>query len=183
MIGRVSANIHRGIAQIFANLSINDLLESERHLQKCILEYDQITLELYTPLLIVRRCGGVLKVNSAFSKLIKIPLDELIASYYFYELVTEETMVNYYEKITDLFREPAQKAVIMNCMLVEGGDAWRPMAALTLSSRARPLREASAEFTAHCSGKIPCVMTIRIKKDNFGIPMFVSMSIIPMISI
>lgn len=168
-----SADAHKEIVQVYTNLTVQDLIDAEQYLWKCVIEYDQVMLEMSTPLLLIRRCCGVLRASDSFAELIGISIQDL-KSYYFYELCDQETMTNYYEKGATLMETSEEQSIVTNCMLIYGGNRMES-----------GVRDGDEYYYGdhNYSRKIACTMSFRIKRDQFGIPMMIAINFIPMVPI
>lgn len=78
-------------------------------------------------MIIIRRSGDILRVNTSFTSLINIPASKLIEYWHFYELLTEEAYVNFAERIAEIILQPSVGSILMATTLVVGG--WRNLIA------------------------------------------------------
>ncbi|OLY85381.1 Regulator of drug sensitivity 2 [Smittium mucronatum] len=103
---------------IIKSLTDADVLVSEVAFEKLLFDYTHIFRTFGTPACLWRRTGEIFKANKQFADLVGLPLQ------YFregritiYELMTEESTVNYIEKYTNVAFDVTQKAVLTSCVL------------------------------------------------------------------
>ncbi|PVU86776.1 hypothetical protein BB561_006562 [Smittium simulii] len=112
---------------IIKSLSDVDMLASEITFERQLLEYDYVFYTFGVPACLWRRTGEIYKANKEFADLVGLPLQ------YFqqgrvsiYELMTEESFVNYFEKFVNIAFDVTQKAVLTSCVL-QVSDSIREM--------------------------------------------------------
>ncbi|KAJ1910783.1 Transcription factor [Mycoemilia scoparia] len=105
----------RAIAQSLRDF---DLLLVEEGFERMLLDYDHVFNSFGTPACLWRRTGEIYKANREFADLVGIPL------HYFrdgrigiYELLTEDSTVNYWEQYGKIAFDTSQKAVLTSCVL------------------------------------------------------------------
>ncbi|PVU91898.1 hypothetical protein BB560_006097 [Smittium megazygosporum] len=112
---------------IIRSLSDIDMLASEITFERQLSDYDYVFSSFSVPACLWRRSGEIYKANKQFADLVGIPLQYLregrIA---IYELLTEDSYVNYFEKYTSIAFDVTQKAVLTSCTL-EVSDSVREM--------------------------------------------------------
>lgn len=154
-----------------SSMSLESILKSESMLWTILPEYDSVMLEVTTPFVLARTCGKILKASRSMAKLVGIPVDELTSSYYIYELLDEETLINYVERSSDLVMTDNVKSVITNGMFIKGGRK--------LGQTGQYLNKSGIpQMTL-----IPAVMTVRYRADHLGMPIVLVISIIPMVEV
>ncbi|KAJ1911225.1 Transcription factor [Tieghemiomyces parasiticus] len=110
----------RNIAQ---SLKDFDLVVVEEMFERYLLEYDRMFSAIGIPACLWRRTGEIYKANKEFANLIKVPLSELKEGRLsIYELMMEESAVNYWEKYGNIAFDASQKAVLTSCILQQPAD-------------------------------------------------------------
>ncbi|CAD6951610.1 unnamed protein product [Tilletia laevis] len=103
------------IAQSLINV---DLLIIEEHFERLLLDYDRVFSTQGIPACLWRRTGEIYKGNKEFANLIGVDIDSLRdGQLCIYELMAEESAVNYWEKYGAVSFDPGQKAVLTSCIL------------------------------------------------------------------
>ncbi|OMJ16731.1 Regulator of drug sensitivity 2 [Smittium culicis] len=103
---------------IIKSLTDADVLVSEVAFEKLLFDYDHTFHTFGVPACLWRRTGEIFKANKQFADMVGLPIQ------YFregrvtiYELMTEESTVNYLEKYTNVAFDVTQKAVLTSCVL------------------------------------------------------------------
>lgn len=163
--------VRRHFAPIISGMSLESILKSESMLWTILPEYDSVMLEVTTPFLLARTCGKILKASKSMAKLVGIPVEELTSSGYIYELLSEETLLNYVERTSEMVVTENVKSVITNGMFIKGGRK--------LGQTGQYLdKSGNPQITL-----IPAVMSIRYRVDHLGMPIFLTVSVIPMVEV
>ncbi|KAK7453433.1 Transcription factor [Stygiomarasmius scandens] len=105
----------RAIAQSLRPL---DLVFIEEAFERLLLDYDRVFASMGVPACLWRRTGEIYKGNREFSELIGVDgylLRE--GRVCIYELMAEESAVNYWEKYGTVAFDSSQKAVLTSCVL------------------------------------------------------------------
>ncbi|KAG8738049.1 hypothetical protein FRC10_007329 [Ceratobasidium sp. 414] len=103
--------------QILQPLSVlrpkfRDLVFIEEAFERLLLDYDRVFSAMGIPACLWRRTGEIYKGNREFAELVGVDGKMCI-----YELMSEESTVNYWEKYGHVAFDPAQKAVLTSCVL------------------------------------------------------------------
>ncbi|KAG8703795.1 Transcription factor [Ceratobasidium sp. 395] len=103
--------------QILQPLSVlrpkfRDLVFIEEAFERLLLDYDRVFSAMGIPACLWRRTGEIYKGNREFAELVGVDGKMCI-----YELMSEESAVNYWEKYGHVAFDPAQKAVLTSCVL------------------------------------------------------------------
>ncbi|KAJ1963859.1 Transcription factor [Dispira parvispora] len=105
----------RSVAQTLTDF---DLLVVEEMFERMLLDYDRAFSSMGIPACLWRRTGEIYKANKEFASLIKVPLENLReGKLSIYELMMEESAVNYWEKYGNIAFNASQKAVLTSCIL------------------------------------------------------------------
>ncbi|OMJ28453.1 Regulator of drug sensitivity 2 [Smittium culicis] len=103
---------------IIKTLTDVDVLVSEVAFEKLLFDYNHTFHTFGVPACLWRRTGEIFKANKQFADMVGLPIQ------YFregrvtiYELMTEESTVNYLEKYTNVAFDVTQKAVLTSCVL------------------------------------------------------------------
>lgn len=87
----------------------------------------------------------------------------------FFELLTEESCVNFCEKAASLLWKQRNKGFLTNCVLVRGGLAARHKSA-----------PKSPHHAAHPKTTTLCSMSVSARYEESGVPAILMMNFIPM---
>jgi PAS domain-containing protein len=137
----------RWIAQSLTDM---DLVMVEEAFERLLLEYDRVFSSMGIPSCLWRRTGEIWKCNKEFAQLVGLSMEKLKdGRMSIYELMTEESAVNYWEKYGNIAFDAGQKAVLTSCVLKNPEDG----------ARARP---------------ISCCFSFTIRRDRYNIPLMVS---------
>ncbi|KAJ3165958.1 hypothetical protein HDU88_003833 [Geranomyces variabilis] len=148
--------------QIAQSLTDFDLVMVEEAFERLLLEYDRVLIAMGMPQCLWRRDGRIYKANKEFAQLVKLPVEQLRdGKTSIYELMTEESTVNYWEKYGDVAFDPGQKAVLTSCVLVD------PATAPAAGDLAESPSPASLE-------QRPCCFSFTIRRDEYNIPLLIA---------
>ncbi|KIY53905.1 hypothetical protein FISHEDRAFT_31238, partial [Fistulina hepatica ATCC 64428] len=129
----------RAVAQSLRDI---DLVFIEEAFERMLLDYDRVFSAMGVPACLWRRTGEIYKGNRQFSELVGV--DGVMmrdGRLCIYELMAEESAVNYWEKYGHVAFDSSQKAVLTSCVL-----------------RYKP------------EGFIDCCFSFTIRRDKWGIP-------------
>lgn len=148
----------RSIAQ---SLTDYDLVMVEEAFERLLLEYDRVFSAMGIPACLWRRTGEIWKSNKEFARLVGVPIEKLKdGKTCIYELMNEESAVNYWEKYGNIAFDAGQKAVLTSCVL-----------------RA-PDEEGATENSNGEGGskkkEVQCCFSFTIRRDKYNIPLLVS---------
>lgn len=105
----------RAVAQ---SLTTIDLVFIEEAFERLLLDYDRVFSTQGIPACLWRRTGEIYKGNKEFAELVGVPIESLREGRLcIYELMAEESAVNYWEKYGAVSFDPGQKAVLTSCVL------------------------------------------------------------------
>lgn len=105
----------RGIAQRLTNV---DLIFIEEAFERLLLDYDRVFSTQGIPACLWRRTGEIYKGNKEFADLVGVSVEALReGKCAIYELMQEDSAVNYWEKYGAVCFDPGQKAVLTSCVL------------------------------------------------------------------
>lgn len=105
----------RAVAQSLTNI---DLVFIEEAFERLLLDYDRVFSTQGIPACLWRRTGEIYKGNKEFAELVGVPIESLREGRLcIYELMAEESAVNYWEKYGAVSFDPGQKAVLTSCVL------------------------------------------------------------------
>jgi len=136
------------------NATEMDLLFIEESFERLLLDYDRVFACIGTPSCLYRRDGAIFKANREFAALVKMPVESFVeGNYGIYELMTEESVINYWDKFGTVYHDPQQKAVLTTC---------------TLKSQ-KPNE----------SDYIKCCFSFTLRRDKFNIPFCIVGHFIP----
>ncbi|KOS14690.1 rds2-regulator of drug sensitivity [Malassezia pachydermatis] len=106
------------------NLTSFDLMYIEESFERLLLNYDRVFSIQGIPACLWRRTGEIYKGNKEFAELVGIPIESLRdGRVCIYELMAEESAVNYWEKYGSVSFDPSQKAVLTMCKLRTNNQA------------------------------------------------------------
>lgn len=139
----------RAIAQSLLDV---DLVLVEESFERMLLDYDRVFTSMAIPACLWRRTGEIYRGNKEFAGLVEVSVDDLRdGKLAIYELMSEESAVNYWEKYGSIAFDPSQKAVLTSCNL-----------------RARDGRKRRA-----------CCFSFTIQRDRYNIPSCIVGNFIP----
>ncbi|XP_006455044.1 hypothetical protein AGABI2DRAFT_209306 [Agaricus bisporus var. bisporus H97] len=166
----------RAIAQSLRDL---DLVFIEEAFERMLLDYDRVFSAMGVPACLWRRTGEIYKGNREFSELVGIDgyllRDGRLC---IYELMAEESAVNYWEKYGHVAFDSSQKAVLTSCVLrYKLSFNQNPAANAILPSKDKEARdeedsqvEQKKDDTTTEEGFISCCFSFTIRRDKWGIP-------------
>ncbi|KAJ1979511.1 Transcription factor [Dimargaris verticillata] len=178
----------RSVAQ---KLTDFDLLVVEEMFERSLLDYDRVFSSMGVPACLWRRTGEIYKANKEFANLIKVPLDQLReGKLSIYELMLEESAVNYWEKYGNIAFDSSQKAVLTSCILRHpsahartksspGQVHYNSMVFNHTQQAAEPLTNGGASSNRLRSPPIPCCFSFTIRRDRYDIPLVIVGNFIP----
>ncbi|KAF8876838.1 hypothetical protein BD779DRAFT_1804168 [Infundibulicybe gibba] len=139
----------RAIAQSLKDI---DLVFIEEAFERLLLDYDRVFSAMGVPACLWRRTGEIYKGNREFTELVGVDgymmRDGRLC---IYELMAEESAVNYWEKYGHVAFDSSQKAVLTSCVL-------------------RVKKEEEEEELPSEEGFINCCFSFTIRRDKWGIP-------------
>lgn len=150
----------RAVAQSLRDL---DLVFIEEAFERMLLDYDRVFLAMGIPACLWRRTGEIYKGNRAFTEL--IGLDGHLmrdGRLCIYQLMAEESAVNYWEKYGHVAFDSSQKAVLTSCVL-----RHKPRLQLGSSAASKKENEIGTQTE---EGFINCCFSFTIRRDDWGIP-------------
>ncbi|KAG5645274.1 hypothetical protein DXG03_006576 [Asterophora parasitica] len=144
----------RAIAQSLQDL---DLVFIEEAFERLLLDYDRVFAAMGVPACLWRRTGEIYKANREFEKLVGLEggtgptmRDGRLC---IYELMAEESAVNYWEKYGNIAFDASQKAVLTSCVL-----------------RYKPRLDLEDTGGLDQEGFVNCCFSFTIRRDRWGIP-------------
>ncbi|KAK4054245.1 Transcription factor [Microbotryomycetes sp. JL201] len=104
---------------IASSLTDLDLVFIEEAFERLLLDYDRVFSSMGIPSCLWRRTGEIYKGNKEFAALVGVPIEHLQGGKLaIYELMAEESAVNYWEKYGNIAFDAGQKAVLTSCVLI-----------------------------------------------------------------
>lgn len=141
----------RHIAQA---LTDEDFIIVEGEFERILLHYDRIFSMTGIAACLWRRTGEILRGNTEFRELTGISREQLKnGTKCIYELMTEDSLVNYWEQYGNVAFNPKQKAVLSKCVIKK--DTKKP--------------------------HIACCFSFTIKRDQHAIPIAIIGNFIPIV--
>ncbi|KAJ9474122.1 Regulator of drug sensitivity 2 [Pseudozyma hubeiensis] len=183
----------RAVAQ---SLTTIDLVFIEEAFERLLLDYDRVFSTQGIPACLWRRTGEIYKGNKEFAELVGVPIESLREGRLcIYELMAEESAVNYWEKYGAVSFDPGQKAVLTSCVLrtknksivansgrdgkkggggqqTEGGDVAAGTGATSTSGVLKDPTNPKAAF-------IHCCFSFTIRRDQWNIPHLIVGNFLP----
>lgn len=105
----------RAVAQSLQDV---DLVLVEEAFERMLLDYDRVFTSMAIPACLWRRTGEIYRGNKEFAGLVEVNVDDLRdGKLAIYELMSEESAVNYWEKYGNIAFDSGQKAVLTSCNL------------------------------------------------------------------
>lgn len=95
-----------------------DLVLVEESFERMLLDYDRVFTSMAIPACLWRRTGEIYRGNKEFASLVGVKADDLKdGKLAIYELMSEESAVNFWEKYGAIAFDKGQKAVLTSCNL------------------------------------------------------------------
>lgn len=139
----------RAIAQTLIDV---DLVLVEEAFERMLLDYDRVFTSMAIPACLWRRTGEIYRGNKEFAALVEVPVEDLRdGKIAIYEVLSEDSAVNYWEKYGNIAFDSGQKAVLTSC---------------TLETRDRQTLR-------------PCCFSFTIRRDRYNIPSCIIGNFIP----
>ncbi|KAJ6601200.1 hypothetical protein DFH09DRAFT_1127113 [Mycena vulgaris] len=158
----------RAVAQSLRDI---DLVFIEEAFERLLLDYDRVFSAMGVPACLWRRTGEIYKGNREFSELVGVRGEDMREGRLcIYELMAEESAVNYWEKYGHVAFDSSQKAVLTSCVLRYKPQLSSSTAVNAASEAAKaatdqvpPQEQEEGEF-------INCCFSFTIRRDKWGIP-------------
>ncbi|EIN14633.1 hypothetical protein PUNSTDRAFT_96624 [Punctularia strigosozonata HHB-11173 SS5] len=151
----------RAIAQSLTDI---DLVFIEEAFERLLLDYDRVFSAMGIPACLWRRTGEIYKGNREFAELVGVDGYMLRdGRLCIYELMAEDSAVNYWEKYGHVAFDSKQKAVLTSCVL-----RYKPLLAPP-SMSTKKLLDADM-MPPQEEGLINCCFSFTIRRDTSGIP-------------
>ncbi|KAI0332161.1 hypothetical protein GY45DRAFT_1299428 [Cubamyces sp. BRFM 1775] len=153
----------RAIAQS-ESLTDIDLVFIEEAFERLLLDYDRVFSAMAIPACLWRRTGEIYKANREFAELVGVDGYMLRdGRTCIYELMAEDSAVNYWEKYGNVAFDSNQKAVLTSCVL-----RYKPL--LPSSGATTPARPKDSQPPLNEEAFISCCFSFTIRRDPYGIP-------------
>ncbi|KAL3232213.1 Regulator of drug sensitivity 2 [Nakaseomyces bracarensis] len=146
-------SIRPAFRTIAKSLKDVDLVLVEESFERMLLSYDRVFTSMSMPACLWRRTGEIYRANKEFASLVDCTVDDLRdGKFAIYELMTEESAVNFWEKYGSIAFDKGQKAVLTSCSLrTKDGSKMRP-----------------------------CCFSFTIRRDRYNIPICIVGNFIPL---
>lgn len=155
----------RAIAQSLKDM---DLVFIEEAFERLLLDYDRVFSVMGVPACLWRRTGEIYKGNREFAELVGVDGYMLRdGRLCIYELMAEESAVNYWEKYGHVAFDVNQKAVLTSCVLRFKPLLSPPSGSISPVNARKPTK--SQELVKE-EGFINCCFSFTIRRDAYGIP-------------
>jgi hypothetical protein len=142
---------------------MQDLVFIEEAFERLMLDYDRVFACMGIPACLWRRTGEIYKGNREFAELVGMEGSMLRdGRLCIYELMTEESAVNYWEKYGNVAFDSTQKAVLTSCVLRS-----KPAVKQEQTEHARLVTTSGRE------GFVSCCFSFTIRRDTWGIPLMI----------
>ncbi|AGO11358.1 AaceriACR107Wp [[Ashbya] aceris (nom. inval.)] len=146
------STIRPAFRAIARSLKDVDLVLVEEGFERMLLSYDRVFTSMSMPACLWRRTGEIYRGNKEFASLVDCTVDDLRdGNLAIYELMTEESAVNFWEKYGSIAFDKGQKAVLTSCNL-----------------RSKDGRK-----------RRPCCFSFTIRRDRYNIPICIIGNFIP----
>ncbi|KAJ7455955.1 hypothetical protein B0H11DRAFT_1704011 [Mycena galericulata] len=159
----------RAVAQSLRDI---DLVFIEEAFERLLLDYDRVFSAMGVPACLWRRTGEIYKGNREFSELVGVRGEDMRdGRLCIYELMAEESAVNYWEKYGHVAFDSSQKAVLTSCVL-----RYKPVlpSSTAIPNAASEVAKAAGEpqpYPQEQEGEfINCCFSFTIRRDKWGIP-------------
>ncbi|PWY97154.1 hypothetical protein BCV70DRAFT_167541 [Testicularia cyperi] len=159
----------RAVAQSLTNI---DLVFIEEAFERLLLDYDRVFSTQGIPACLWRRTGEIYKGNKEFAELVGVPIESLREGRLcIYELMAEESAVNYWEKYGAVSFDPGQKAVLTSCVL----RTKNKLIGTGATSTSGIIKDPSNPKAAF----IHCCFSFTIRRDQWNIPTMIVGNFLP----
>ncbi|GAA5829385.1 hypothetical protein JCM11251_005029 [Rhodosporidiobolus azoricus] len=162
---------------IASGLTDLDLVFIEEAFERLLLDYDRVFSSMGIPSCLWRRTGEIYKGNKEFAALVGVPIEHLQGGKLaIYELMAEESAVNYWEKYGNIAFDVGQKAVLTSCVLINQ----------SVLARTRRKRERAGSDKTKLAPAPPeealvnACFSFTIRRDSYGIPSLIAANFIPL---
>ncbi|KAI9357794.1 hypothetical protein BD770DRAFT_388342 [Pilaira anomala] len=153
-ISKALALFRPSVLASMMNLTEDDLIFTEKCLQRTLLEYEKLITYSGTPTVVWRRTGEIALVGKEFSLLTQWSRDAILSKKtYIYELMSDPSAVEYWEKYALHAFDNTDSAVYSSCILMS------------------PTKRV-----------IPCTFCFTIKRDIFDLPSVIVGNFLPILS-
>ncbi|EQK98809.1 Zn(2)-C6 fungal-type DNA-binding domain protein [Ophiocordyceps sinensis CO18] len=99
------------------------LLYVEMWFEKQLMDYDRVFASMAVPACCWRRTGEIFRGNKEMAELIKVPVDQLRdGKIALHQILTEESMVRYWEEFGTIAFDPAHDTLLTACSLKNPSD-------------------------------------------------------------
>ncbi|KAL0067912.1 Transcription factor [Marasmius tenuissimus] len=172
----------RAVAQSLRDM---DLVLIEEAFERLLLDYDRVFSAMGVPACLWRRTGEIYKANREFCELVGVQGALMREGRLcIYELMAEESAVNYWEKYGHVAFDSSQKAVLTSCVLrykPQLSHLINPQPATPRGTGGSSPPKAGAETNDNIStpaasttpteeGLVNCCFSFTIRRDKWGIP-------------
>ncbi|KIJ64975.1 hypothetical protein HYDPIDRAFT_89380 [Hydnomerulius pinastri MD-312] len=151
----------RAVAQSLRDI---DLVFIEEAFERLLLDYDRVFSAMGVPACLWRRTGEIYKGNREFTELVGVDgymmRDGRLC---IYELMAEESAVNYWEKYGHVAFDSSQKAVLTSCVL-----RYKPL--INTHPHSSDRKKNAGEEVPNEEGFVNCCFSFTIRRDKWGIP-------------
>ncbi|KAI8641659.1 hypothetical protein BD408DRAFT_367792 [Parasitella parasitica] len=153
-ISKALALFRPSVLASMMNLTEDDLIFTEKCLQRTLLEYEKLITYSGTPTVVWRRTGEIALVGKEFSLLTQWSRDAILSKKtYIYELMSDPSAVEYWEKYALHAFDNTDSAVYSSCILMS------------------PTKRV-----------VPCTFCFTIKRDIFDLPSVIVGNFLPILS-
>ncbi|UZJ53083.1 hypothetical protein CBS101457_002403 [Exobasidium rhododendri] len=179
----------RAVAQSLTNL---DLVYIEEAFERLLLDYDRVFSTQGIPACLWRRTGEIYKGNKEFAELVGVGIEALRdGRCAIYELMQEESAVNYWEKYGAVSFDPGQKAVLTSCVLkTKGKGSRRGNGAIDKEGKFKGGAQTKGEVDGLLAsnkeggeeedGFVSCCFSFTIRRDAWSIPCLIVGNFLPL---
>lgn len=145
------SSIRPAFRSIARSLKDVDLVLVEEAFERMLLSYDRVFTSMSMPACLWRRTGEIYRSNKEFASIVGYTVDDLRdGKFAIYELMSEESTVNYWEKYGSIAFDKGQKSVLTTCALKDRNQ-----------------------------NNIECCFSFTIRRDRYNIPMCIVGNFIP----
>ncbi|PSN68962.1 hypothetical protein BS50DRAFT_572146 [Corynespora cassiicola Philippines] len=100
------------------SLTDMDLVQVEMWFDRSLMEYDRVFASMAIPACCWRRTGEIYRGNKQMAELIHVPMSKLRdGTIALHEIISEPSLVSYWEKFGAIAFDPNQKAILTSCSL------------------------------------------------------------------
>ncbi|KAJ1735779.1 Transcription factor [Coemansia biformis] len=167
----------RTIAQSLTDI---DLLLVEEGFERLLLDYDNVFNAFGVPACLWRRTGEIYKANREFADLVGVPLSSFHEGRMcIYEIMSESSTVNYWEKYGEIAFDASQKAVLTSCVMQTLAPVRTQARSDSSNSSSSDSSDSGNSVAGQPGRSVRCCFSFTLRRDKYKIPIAIVGNFIP----